>query len=284
MIRTGVHVAMDRGWGLAAACLMLAAIVVAQPAAAAEDGWADLKSTLFDERTIADGAEWLSIDAPYRAHDAALVPIRIAALKPQSSDLHIKTITLVVDKNPAPVAAVFHLTPESGLASIATRVRVNAYSHVRAIAETSDGALYMVSRFVKASGGCSAPAQKNLDESLASLGRMKLRLYKSAPADDEGALAMREAQLMIRHPNRSGLQVDQLTGYYIPAHFVDEIDIRLGERTVLSVEGAISLSEDPTVRFYFVPQGEAQLSARVSDTEGNEFKASWPVVPEGAIN
>mgnify|MGYP002150436774 CR=1 FL=1 len=43
-------------------------------------------------------------------------------------------------------------------AEIETRVRVDAYSHVRAIAEASDGQLYAVTRFVKASGGCSAPA------------------------------------------------------------------------------------------------------------------------------
>ena len=65
--------------------------------------------------------------------------------------------TLVVDANPAPVAAVFNMSPENGVATISTRLRINAYSHVRAIAETSDGELFMATRFVKASGGCSAP-------------------------------------------------------------------------------------------------------------------------------
>jgi sulfur-oxidizing protein SoxY len=274
---------------LVRACLVvlfvLASAIASKPASAADDdAWTELKGTMFDERQIGDGSHLLAIEAPYRAHDAALVPIEITALKPQSPDAYIKTITLVIDKNPAPVAAVFHLAPESGLASISTRVRVNAYSDIRAIAETSDGALHMVSRFVKASGGCSAPAQKDLDESLAKLGIMKLRRYTPIPTPTGASGPIHEAQLMIRHPNTTGLQMDQVTGYYIPAHFVDEIEIRLGDRTVLSIEGAISLSENPTVRFHFVPQDDADLSAHVEDTDGNVFQSSWPVAPTKAIN
>lgn len=254
------------------------------PAVAAEDVWAELKPDLFEDRTINDGADWLSLEAPYRAHDAALVPIKIVALKRQASDRYIKSITLVIDKNPAPLAAVFNLSRDSGLASVSTRVRVNAYTHIRAIAETNDGSLFMVSRFVKASGGCSAPSQKNLNESLAKMGLMKLRQYSPVPSEDSSSKRLHEAQLMIRHPNTSGLQMDQITGYYIPAHFVDEIEIRHGGKTVLSIEGAISLSEDPTVRFHFVSEDDGELTAHVEDTEGNVFEKSWPVTPAPAMN
>ena len=113
---------------------------------------------------------------------------------------------------------------------------------------------------------------------------MKLRRYTPIPAEGGASEPIHEAQLMIRHPNTTGLQMNQVTGYYIPAHFVDEIEIRLGDKTVLSIEGAISLSENPTVRFHFVQQGEAELSAHVEDTDGNVFKSSWPVDPAGAMN
>lgn len=43
---------------------------------------------------------------------------------------------------------------------LATRVRVDDYSYVRAVAETADGKLHMVKAFVKASGGCSAPPSR----------------------------------------------------------------------------------------------------------------------------
>lgn len=259
--------------------LCVGALLWLGQAQAAEEVWADLKGDLYGDRPIRDGAEWLALEAPYRAHDAAIVPVEIAALRPQGGAQSIRNITLVIDQNPAPVAAVFHLGPRSGLASISTRVRVNAYSHVRAIAETSDGELYMVSRFVKASGGCSAPALKDQDQSLADLGKMRLRFF--TPKEPMGATAasrpVREAQLMIRHPNYSGLQMDQITRYYIPAHFVREIEVRQGEDLVLSVEGAISLSEDPSLRFHFLSGGAEPIDVRIEDTEDQVFTESWPV-------
>ena len=69
-------------------------------------------------------------------------------------------ITLVIDQNPAPMAAKFELGPDANVTEISTRVRVNSYTDVHAVAELSDGQLYMVKTYVKASGGCSAPAAK----------------------------------------------------------------------------------------------------------------------------
>jgi sulfur-oxidizing protein SoxY len=261
---------------LAAAC---AGLLLLAPAAAAEDDvWAELKGDLFGDRAIQDGAAWLALEAPYRAHDAALVPIDIVAPDPALAR-RIRTITLVIDKNPAPVAAVVHLEPGAGVTALSTRVRVNAYSHVRAIAEADDGGLYMVARFVKASGGCSAPAAKDQDAAMASLGKMRLRQFTPIPGSDGDAAGAREVQLMIRHPNNSGLQMDQLTRNYIPAHFVQTIDIRQGPSRVLSVEGAISLSEDPSLRFRFRPDGSGSLSARAEDTEGGVFEKTWSIGP-----
>ena len=255
--------AMPLSWvRLAFAVVLL--VAVASAARAAEDTWSDLKGDLFGDRQILDGSEWLVLEAPYRAEDAAIVPIDILALKPQG-ETYIQSITLVIDENPAPVAAVFNLGRQSGLASISTRVRVNAYSHVRAIAETNEGRLYMAARFVKASGGCSAPANKDPEQAMANLGKMRLRQYNSVqPAELDGLPAgLQEAQLMIRHPNYSGLQMDQLTRHYVPAHFVRDIEILQGDELLMSVEGAISLSEDPSVRFRFLPNGAESLTARI---------------------
>lgn len=256
-------------------------------ALAAEDTWSELKEDIFGDEPILDGSDWVQLEAPYRAHDAAVVPIDISALRPQQQDRYIKTITLVIDENPAPVAAVFHLGKSIGLASLSTRVRVNAYTHIRAIAEANDGKLYMVSRFVKASGGCSAPAAKDPDEALASMGRMKLRQFPMTPKPDTtvssvasgGMSEVREAQIMIRHPNHSGLQMDQITRYFIPAHYVSDIEVRQGDEVILSVEGAISLSEDPSIRFHYIPNGSEQLSVMIEDTEEQVFTKSWDIQP-----
>ncbi len=91
----------------------------------------------------------------------------------------MKSLTLVIDKNPAPVAATFHFGDAAGKGDrmLSTRVRINMYSNVRAVIETTDGKLHMATKFVKASGGCSAPAGKDVDEALANLGKMQIKTF-----------------------------------------------------------------------------------------------------------
>ena len=237
-----------------------------------EDGsrWNALREMLFQDRPIHDGTDILALDTPYRAHDAAVVPISIEAAFPQTEERHIKTVTLLIDENPLPVAGRFHFTPASGRAALSTRVRVNAYTNIRAIAETSDGNLYMTKRYVKASGGCSAPAGKDPDAALARLGKMKLR--------QSGALVLGEpnrAQLLVSHPNHTGMQMDQITHHYVPAHFVNSIEVRYGDEPVLTVESDISLSEDPSIHFYYTPEEHAELSVMVTDSKEQVFTRSW---------
>lgn len=271
-------VALALMWGLALAPFS------AGPSYANEDEatWSDLRENLYGDREIKDGSQWLSIDAPYRALDAAIVPVDIQTLRPDNTSVRFKTLTLVIDENPAPVAAIFNLSPDANVSSLSTRVRVNAYTYMRVIGEAEDGALYMVRRYVKASGGCSAPASKNADEALASLGQMRFRDYSEADAGS--APAAREVQLQIRHPNYSGLQMDQVTGHYRPAHFVRSIAITSDGKPVLSVEGAISLSENPTIRFKYKPHGGGEISAHVEDTEEKVFDKSWPLKKLGPNN
>ena len=163
-------------------------------------------------------------------------------------------------------------TPASGVANISTRVRVNAYTHVRAVAETNDGQLHMVSRFVKASGGCSAPAGKDQDAAIARLGKMKLR---QSPAVNFGE--PNQAQLLISHPNNTGMQMDQVTRHYVPAHFVKQINVSYRGETVLQVDSDISLSEDPSIHFHYLPTEPGEMSVEVTDSEGGVFTRAWAV-------
>jgi sulfur-oxidizing protein SoxY len=255
------------------ACALGIALSLAVPApiAAADDPWPELRELLFAGRAIQDGAGVIALAAPERAHDAAVVPLTIAAEMAQTPERYIRTVHLLIDRNPAPIAAVFHLTPDNGVATIATRVRVNEYTNVRAIAETSDGALYMASRFVKASGGCSAPALKDHEQAMARLGKMKLN-HPPFRFNEPN-----QVQLLISHPNYSGLQIDQLSRNWIPPDYVQTIEVSYGDRPILAVDGDISLSENPSLHFSFVPDQPGELEVEVRDSEDRTFTGSWPV-------
>ena len=182
-------------------------------------------------------------------------------------------LTLVIDKNPMPVVAVFSFGAAAGDGErvISTRVRFDMYSELRAIAETSDGKLLMAHRFVKAAGGCSAPALKDADQALASVGKMQIKMF--GEEQSSGARRrLKEAQLMIRHPNYSGMQMNQLTGLYIPAKYVQQIEVKRGGELVFKIDAGISLSEDPNIRFTYGAGGASDgIEVTAKDSDGNVF-------------
>src|ERR1700687_4871787 len=210
--------------------------------------WQKLRADLFAGAPIAAGDNVVTLETPKRAEDAAIVPVAIRAQFPQTSDRYIQKLWLIIDNNPSPIAAVFRLTPASGRADIETRMRVEQYTHVRAVALTNDGKLYMATNYVKASGGCSAPAGKEALVSKANLGKMRIRVDESA-GPGQPALA----QLMISHPNDSGLAMDQVTRTYAAPHFVRQVKVSHAGKPVMSAEVDFSISENPNFRFYFVP-------------------------------
>jgi len=254
----------------------LAALSAAYAFAAAPepvDPWPDLVRDVFNGRPLADGTGFVAIDMPGRAEDAAVVPVTLRLSLPPGDARSVKAVTLVIDQNPAPVAARFELG--HGVAMISTRVRVDSYTNIHAVAELSDGTLHVAKTFVKASGGCSAPAAKNADEAKANLGQMRLRQFTKP--EHPAATGLREAQIMIRHPNNSGLQMDQITRLYTPAFFVRDLSIRQGDQLVLKMDASISISEDPNIRFTYVPNGARTLRAEAIDTDGHRFTGEWPV-------
>lgn len=254
---------------------MIGSARTAALAESADDPWPDLARDAFNKRLIVDGTGILALEMPYRAEDASIVPVTIRSTLAPGDERRIKSFTLVIDQNPAPVAATFALGPNSAVSSIATRVRVDAYTDVHAVAELDDGKLYVVKTFVKASGGCSAPTAKNAAESMANLGQMRLKQF--AGAGEVPTNSPREAQIMVRHPNNSGLQMNQLTHLYIPAFFIQDLKVWQGDELILAMDGGISISEDPSIRFTYTPNGAKSLRAEARDTKEHVFKDEWPV-------
>lgn len=254
--------------------LLTASGVYAQ-SANKEDPWPTIRLTMFADRAISEQAEAvIELEAPDRAEDAATVPIAIRTRREQQKDRYISKVYLIIDRNPSPIGAIFTFTPDSGKADLETRVRIEEYTHVRAVAEMNDGKLFMASRFVKASGGCSAPAGKDLAEAMARLGKTRFRV-DDAVTMNKPALA----QLMISHPNVSGLAMDQVTRLYAPPHFVRKIDVSYAGKPILTAEVDFTISENPNFRFYFVPRGEGELKAQIVDTNDLKFESSISIKP-----
>jgi sulfur-oxidizing protein SoxY len=265
-------------WRKAIWAVVLAGLT-AFPAAAEEDDaaraerWHDLRQAVFGDRDVKDGRDILTLDAPDRALDASLVPIGVTIAPGRT----IRSLYLVIDDNPSPLAGTFTFGPAADVHSLKLRVRVDQYSLVHAVAEMEDGSLLSVAKMVKAAGGCSAPSSKDPVLALERLGQMKLKLLDTPAADAPVA-----AQLLISHPNNNGMQMDQISRHYVPARFIQDVRVSYNDALVFDFAADISLSEDPAITFGFVPHGAGSLNVEVDDSAKAIFKETFEVLPKGA--
>jgi sulfur-oxidizing protein SoxY len=250
-------------------------LVLSSPVRAAEDVWPALKQATFGDRTIQAEDGKIILDAPATAEDASLVPITMR-VPPEVKD-NLKSLTLIIDKNPNPVVATFTFGPAAGGGgerSIATRVRIDDFSHVRAILETEDGTLHdgtlhMATKFIAASGGCGAMNAKDPDTENVDLGKMLVKTFPPALS----TAPLFEGQVMLKHPNSNGMQLDIKTGGYIPARFVKEMTVKRGNDLVFRMEGSFSISTNPNFRFTFGRGEDNELDVAIVDTDGAVFTA-----------
>lgn len=233
-----------------------------------------LRPRYFGQKEIVESDRIIAFKAPYRAEDPALVPIQVNSGIAQSPDRYIEKITLFIDKNPEPFVGEFVFSPASGKADLALRVRINAYSYVRAVAQLNSGELHMQKVFVKASGGCSAPITADLEEAMKRLGKMKFRVDGNAGGDQPLL-----TQLMISHPNITGMQMDQVTRLVKPAHFIERMAVSFNDEPVLTAKTDIAISADPNFRFYFVPLKSGVLKAEVVDNHRMSWTSTYAVGP-----
>ena len=231
--------------------------------------WERLASRLFPGKTLQPGQGTVQIIAPLRAAYGASVPVKVVSKLPQKPELFVRRLYLVVDKNPSQLAAVLDLTTEVGQADFETRLRVDEYSHVRVVSELSDGSLHTDSRYVKTSGGCSAPPNRDAPH---LIGKTMLKLAGDLHMDQPVT-----ADVTVLHPNDTGFELNQQTVMYIPPHFVRSIRVSYAGRRVFDAELDFSVSENPTLRFNFVPHGKGELRADVTDTKESQFAGTLTV-------
>ena len=86
-----------------------------------EETWNSIRGDIFKDRPILDGTGLVVLDAPRRAEDAAVVPIGMRVNLAADDKRTLRSLTLVIDENPAPVAATYTIGPHAGVTSISTR-------------------------------------------------------------------------------------------------------------------------------------------------------------------
>jgi len=249
-------------------------ICVALPAQGGK-AWDEIQAGVFAGRTIEPAGEIVQLTAPFRPLDQRAVPVEVEARLTDGRS--VRGITLIVDENPSPVAARFDFGGTREHVHIATKLRLNAATDVRAVIEASDGRLYMAEKFVRFAGGqaaCSAPPSGSPEQIAATMGKMSLEaLSKQAPATQIEP----RARLKIMHPNHTGMVLDQLTLLYVPLRILTELEVKQGEERVFTMKGSMTMAQDPVVDFDYRTNGAGALHIEARDSDGAAWSRDFPV-------
>ena len=93
-------------------------------------------------------SDQVTLGAPVIAENGAVVPVSV-----KTSLQGVESVSIVVEKNPRPLAVSFEMFPES-MPDIACRIKMGKTSNVMAVVKTSDG-LFSATKEVKVTiGGC----------------------------------------------------------------------------------------------------------------------------------
>jgi len=121
--------------GLAAAPLL-----PFRAARAQADPFAALLKQVTGGATIRPGR--VKVDTPRLADNGHSVPLTVGVESPMTAADHVRSITLLSERNPRPLMATYHLGPKAGRAEVTTRVRLNGTQRVLAVAHLSDGSYW----------------------------------------------------------------------------------------------------------------------------------------------
>lgn len=109
-------------------------------ALAAPDSLAPLINKVTGGAPVSAGR--VRLEMPRLADNGHSVPLKLTVESPMTAVDHVRSITLLSERNPRPIVAMFHLGPKAGRAEIVTRVRLNGTQQLLAIAQFSDGSYW----------------------------------------------------------------------------------------------------------------------------------------------
>ncbi|MBM3351449.1 MAG: quinoprotein dehydrogenase-associated SoxYZ-like carrier [Betaproteobacteria bacterium] len=227
--------------------------------------WSVVKEAFFANRDIQE-VGFLKIDAPRRAESGAQVPVTYHYDKAAANGVVLKKIYSIVDANPIPMTATFHLTDALGNFQLATRVRYETDSFITIVGEDANGKLYMARREIRAAGGCGGMVENNEVAIRAEAGKIKMKVDEPVKIGNEVATTFN-----IKHIMRTGLQRDLVSQGYVPAFYIQKIDFTYNGKPLMVVDVGVGTAEDPYFKFNFIPDAPGVLNAVATDNEGKTF-------------
>ncbi len=216
---------------------------------------------LFDPR--------VAVRLPLLAENQHVFPVSVDARALEANGRpKVRRIVLLADLNPIPVAVDFTLHRAAPF--LATRIKLDQRTPVRALVQTEDGTWHVGGQWIDAAGGgCSAPPVSRARGDWADhLGEARGAMWSAAEGPQlDGPVppgGMARLRLAFRHPMDTGLVEN------IPPYFIESLKLRdAGGAVLAEMAIAASVAEDPAFTVIVPATGAVRFEA--VDTGGLVF-------------
>ncbi|MBI3029194.1 MAG: thiosulfate oxidation carrier complex protein SoxZ [Candidatus Rokubacteria bacterium] len=218
-----------------------------------------------------DGAHRPQIDLPILSEEPTAVPIQIWVEHPMEPDHFIRSVEVMLEKDPVPYKGKFFFTPSNGRARVAFQMRSGSGGLVKAVAECSKHGRFVGTKELRVvEGGCTtAPDKVGRDR----LGNPMLRLPRSIKAGE-----VVEVRAKVDHNSHTGLALRE--GKFVrtgPEFYVKQMLVYLDDQKISEFQMTSAVSPNPLIRFPLRATRSGTLRVVFVNNEGQRWEVSQPL-------
>lgn len=215
------------------------------------------------------------LELPLLAENPTAVPVRVSVDHPMEPDHFIRSIEIILAKDPVPHKGTYRFTPANGQAWVAFPMRSGAGGVVRATAECSQHGRFVATREIRvASDGC-ATLSDTIDRE--RLGNPRLRLARPPRLGE-----VIEVRTKIDHDSDTGLSLRGAT--YVrerPEFFIRQMRVYFERELISEFRLTSALSPNPIIRFPLKLTRAGTLRVVFVNNEGRQWEAVESIRPAG---
>lgn len=217
----------------------------------------------------------LRLELPVLAENPAAVPVRVSVDHPMEPHHFIRSIEIVLDKDPVPHKGTYRFTPANGQAWVAFPMRSGTGGVVRATAECNQHGRVVASREMRVtSDGCAALSDV-VDKD--RLGNPRLRLARPPKLGE-----VIEVRTKIDHDSDTGLSLRGVT--YVrerPEFFIRQVRVYFERQLISDFLLTSAVSSNPLIKFPLKVTRAGTLRAVFVNSAGRQWEVAESIQPAG---
>lgn len=210
----------------------------------------------------------IEIAMPEFSDSGSSVPMDIFVPCDMTEKDYPREVRVYAPRNPRPRVIALYFTPACGEARMSTRVRLDSFQDVVAIAEMSDGQVFEAIRNVNVTYGACEAAVANDQFPPGWAPSMRVAVPQSVAAGE-----IFTVRTIINHPMETGLRRDN-SGLPVPIRIAERFTCRVKGTVVFRAELKPAISANPYISFSLQLTETAQLDFEWIDTTGAVYSTS----------